>query len=266
MMDNTSIKQSTYIDDLKKEVKELEKKYSDVMLKRKELEQKIYVFKLEYDAVISPYYLKKLAIDAEITRILNEKNKKFYDVDENISNWYKPDEVSSDDVKWQEKYYHEQQEEKEKIEKNEETMSLEDKWFLKKLYKKLVMMFHPDRFVWQEEKQVAANEIMKQINAAYTEQDLEKLKEIEKKWFEVDLEEELDEFKLLAKKEQLLDDINSIISSIDIIKESWLYQLYSKYLKMWYDLFYWEIILEIKEDIKKAEQILKELLDCKNEW
>ncbi len=255
-MDSATIKESTYIDDLKKEVKELEKKYSDVMLERKELEQKLHIFKLEYDAVISSYYLKKLAIDAEIMRILNEKNKK---IDDNILKWYEPSEVNEEDVKEQKKYYNEKKNEKEKLEKNEEKLSIEDKWFLKKLYKKLVMMFHPDRFAWQEEKQVVANEIMKQINAAYTEQDLEKLKEIEKKWFEVDLEEELDESKLLAKKEQLLDDINILKISIDLLKSTWMYKLYERCIEMWYDLFYWDVIMWIKEDIEKAEQILKHL-------
>lgn len=258
-MVNNSIKQSSYLDGLKKEIKELEKKYSDIMLDKKELEQKLYVFKLEYDAVISPYYLKKLSIDAEITRILNERNKKIDDIRRETWSEYSPDDVTKDDVKKQEKYFDEQGKEKKKLEKNEEKLSIEDKWFLKKLYKKLVMMFHPDRFAWQEEKQQAANEIMKQINAAYTEQDFEKLKEIEKKWFNVDFENDLDEPMLSAKKEQLLDDINTLNISIDLLKSTWMYKLYEKYIAMWYDLFYWDVIMWIKEDIEKAEQILKYL-------
>lgn len=134
------------------------------------------IIKREYQVRIGKLYIKDDQLDMEIIRYKNIKNLigKGYTYDETIK-------------KINEKYYAEKKifdERMEYILRDEETLSKRDtlkthtQQDIKKLWKKLLFQLHPDLTTQKEEKK-KREIIMKKINDAYTENDFEKLKNIE---------------------------------------------------------------------------------------
>lgn len=252
----TSIIKSNIIEELLKIIKKLESEFSEILLIKKNIEQELYIFKLEYDEKIAPFYLEKLKIDVKINEILKKRGIPLDRFEKD--NWYHPEVVDEEIYDSQKNYFENQGIEREKIEINIKNMSEEDSVDLKKLYKKLAMKFHPDKFAWQPEKQEKALELMKKINQAFQEQDLKKLQEIESEWFELqDNTEELDESTLIAKKNNLENNINNLKIEIEKIQMSDLYTLYATCLSNWKDIFYKKIIDDSNHDIKEAKKLLQ---------
>ncbi len=258
---DTSIKTSDIIQNLIKEIEKLEKEFSEILLNKKNTENELYLFKLDYDSKIAPFYLKKLKIDAQIGEILKTRwiSLERFEKD----NGYQPEIIDQEWFESQKEYFENQNTEREKIEENIKNMSENDSVEFKKLYKKLAMKFHPDKFVWQQEKQQKALELMKKINNAFQEQDLDQLQRIESEWFDLqDSTSWLDENSLIMKKNDLEYHINNTKLDIEKIQISELYTLYLTYLAHWKDKFYLKIIEDAKNDIQEATkllQILKEM-------
>lgn len=98
---------------------------------------------------------------------------------------------------------------------------------LKKIWKRLISMFHPDLIQDQQEKK-KREEIIKQINRAYEEHDLEVLKKIE---YEADVTESSES--TIEKLETVLVDIeNQIITQDQIYQELRTSEWYSWRAKM----------------------------------
>lgn len=259
---NTWIKKSNVIEKLIKEIEKLEKDFSEILLSKKNTENELYLFKLEYDSRIAPFYLEKLEIDAQINQILKKRGISLERFQKD--NKYQPEII---DQKWfeeQKEYFENQNTEKEKIEENIKNMSEIDFVDFKKLYKKLAMKFHPDRFALQPEKQEKALELMKKLNQAFQERDLDKLQKIEAEGFDLqDAENQLDEDKLITKKNKLENNIETTNLDIEQIYKSDLYKLYKSYIEQGKEKFYKNIIDEIKNDILEATQILNILKEMK---
>lgn len=259
---NTSLKKSDIIEKLIKEIEKLEKDFSEILLNKKNTENELHLFKLEYDSKIAPFYLEKLRIDTKINEILK---KRWIPLERfNKGNKYQPETINQESFKEQKEYFENQNTEKDKIEKNIIHMSEEDFVDFKKLYKKLAMKFHPDKFALQPEKQEKALELMKKLNQAFQERDLDMLKKLESEGFDLQYtENKLDEDKLITKKNKLESNIE--ITSLDIgqIYKSDLYKLYKSYIEQGEEKFYTKIIDEIKNDIIEATQLLNILKEMK---
>ena len=257
---DTSIKISEVIQKLIKEIEKLEKDFSENLLNKKNLENELYLFKLDYDSKIAPFYLEKLKIDAQIGEILKKRWIPLERFQDNIK--YQPEVIDQETFEEQKEYFENQSTEREKIEENIRNMSEEDFDDLKKLYKKLAMKFHPDKFASQAEKQQKASELMKKLNQAFQERDLDKLQKIEAEWFDLQDEwDQLDENLLLTKKNNLETNIENIKIEIVQIWESGLYRLYKSYIEQWEKQFYTKIIEETKNDIEEATKLLNVLAE-----
>jgi len=261
----SSIVKSNLIDELLQEVKRLENEFSEMLLTKKNLEQNLYIFKLEYDSKISPFYLQKLKIDLQINEILKKRwipLDRFKDKDS-----YNPEIVDEETFDTKKDYFENQEVEKGKIEFNIKSMSEEDLIDMKKLYKKLAMKFHPDKFNGQSEQKDKALELMKKINQAFQEQDFDKLKRIAAEGLEIqEIENQLDENVLITKKNELENNIESLRIEIVQIWKSGLFQLYKSYMELWNDNFYERIIEKTKKDIKEANNLLSILKEMPIQW
>src|SRR5258706_458700 len=79
----------------------------------------------------------------------------------------------------------------------------------KKLWKRLIVKFHPDLVIDVEEK-IQREEIVKKLNQAYREHDIDVLRA-----FETDLENDLLENKSIEKLEMILVDLENMILRVD---------------------------------------------------
>ena len=257
---DTTLRENENIAKLIKEIENLEKDFSEILLTKKNIENELYMFKLDYDWRIAPFYLEKLKIDAQINEILKKRWIPLDRFEDDTS--YIPEIIDEEEFESQKEYFENQNTQREKIEETTKNITEDDLLELKKLYKKLAMKFHPDKFASQPEKQPRAVELMQKINEAFQEKNLEKLQQIEAEWFDLqDSDNEVDEDVLFNKKYNLERNIESIKIEIEQLQKAGIYTLYATYLREWEESFYKQIIEATKKDIEEASKLLSILAE-----
>jgi hypothetical protein len=147
------------------------------ILKNEMLRVNLDMARQEYMVKIGSLFLKDNTLDLEIIRLRNilhlmEEGMTYEDAVENVAKTYYAEQLQFETeqakIKLEEEIYSKREEHKPLI-----TVDL------KKLWKKLIALFHPDLTQNAAEKK-RRTEIMMQINRAYEEGDFEQLQQIEK--------------------------------------------------------------------------------------
>ena len=232
---NTSLDEPLEKRELEKVISEREKKLNTLIDEIEQLKIDLTVVKQEYDVKIGRLYLKLDEVDLEIL--------KFKKIEDLISKGFSFEEAQKIVEETLKKRREQIEEEYKKLDEEEKDIesrrdiSEEDKAELKKLWRKLAHKYHPDKANGNEE-------MMKKINKAYAEGDLETLRAINKNEIGADIEVKTIEA-LKSKLAGLEKSINKISKEFEQLKRS-----------EWYIL---------KENIDKAKKqkrdILSELAD-----
>lgn len=221
--------------ELKKAISEKEKKLSTLIDEIEQLKIDLTLVKQEYDVRVGRLYLQLDEVNLEIL--------KFKKIDDLISKGFSFEEAQKvvEEIlrkrrKQIEEEYKKLDEEEKNIE-NRRNISEEDKAELKKLWHKLAHKFHPDKANGNER-------MMKKINKAYADGDLETLRAIDQNEATTDIEAKTIEA-LKNKMAGLEKSIKKIHQEFEQLKKS-----------EWFIL---------KENIRKAKKqkrdILSELAD-----
>ena len=165
--------------ELKKAISEKEKKLSTLIDEIEQLKIDLTLVKQEYDVRVGRLYLQLDEVNLEIL--------KFKKIDDLISKGFSFEEAQKvvEEIlrkrrKQIEEEYKKLDEEEKNIE-NRRNISEEDKAELKKLWHKLAHKFHPDKANGNER-------MMKKINKAYADGDLETLRAIDQNEATTDIE------------------------------------------------------------------------------
>ena len=232
---NTSLDEPLEKRELEKAISEREKKLNALIDEIEQLKIDLTVVKQEYDVKVGRLYLKLDEVDLEILKF-----KKIEDLISRGFSFEEAQKVVEETLRKRREQIKEEYKKLDEEEKNIESrkdISEEDKAELKKLWRKLAHKYHPDKANGNEE-------MMKKINKAYAEGDLETLRAIDQN--EVGAAIEVKTIEALKNKLAGLEkSINKIGKEFEQLKHS-----------EWYIL---------KENIKKAKKqkrdILSELAD-----
>lgn len=176
---NTSLDEPLEKRELEKVISEREKKLNTLIDEIEQLKIDLTVVKQEYDVKIGRLYLKLDEVDLEIL--------KFKKIEDLISKGFSFEEAQKIVEETLKKRREQIEEEYKKLDEEEKDIesrrdiSEEDKAELKKLWRKLAHKYHPDKANGNEE-------MMKKINKAYAEGDLETLRAIDKNEIGADIE------------------------------------------------------------------------------
>ena len=176
---NTSLDEPLEKRELEKVISEREKKLNTLIDEIEQLKIDLTVVKQEYDVKIGRLYLKLDEVDLEIL--------KFKKIEDLISKGFSFEEAQKIVEETLKKRREQIEEEYKKLDEEEKDIesrrdiSEEDKAELKKLWRKLAHKYHPDKANGNEE-------MMKKINKAYAEGDLETLRAINKNEIGADIE------------------------------------------------------------------------------
>lgn len=152
---------------LKKTISEKEKELAELITDTEQLKNSLSAIKQRYDTEIGRLYLQLDEIEIEISQLKT--------VEELVAKWLSREEAEM--IIWErtrkekekiQKQYAEIQEQENEIEKRKKITEDEQKE-LKQLYKKLALKFHPDL-------NKGDDSLMKKINQAYEQNDLEALR------------------------------------------------------------------------------------------
>jgi hypothetical protein len=147
------------------------------LTKNEMLRVELEMVKQEYDVRVGSLYLKDNQLDLEIIKYRNikslmEQGISFEKAVEALQETYYAEQLEMEQeaerMRFEEVIFHKREE------ITDESLLLD----IKKLWKQLITKFHAD-LVQDPEEKMRRNEIMKQINLAYEEQDIDKLKRIE---------------------------------------------------------------------------------------
>lgn len=221
--------------ELEKAISEREKKLNVLIDEIEQLKIDLTVVKQEYDVRVGRLYLKLDEVDLEILKF-----KKIEDLISKGFSFEEAQKVVKETLRKRREQIEEEYkklDEEEKDIENRKDISKEDKAELKNLWRKLAHKYHPDKANGNEE-------MMKKINKAYAEGDLETLRAIDQNEVDADIEVKTIE----ALKNRLVGlekSIKKIHQEFEQLKKS-----------EWYIL---------KENIEKAKKqkrdILSELAD-----
>ena len=238
--------------ELKKVVSEKEKKLNKLIEKLEQLKIDLTIIKQEYEIKVGRLYIRLDEIDLEILKFkkiedLINKGFSFEEAKKNIEENLKE---KQEQIK---KEYQKIDDEGKEFE-SRRNISKEEEDELKKIWRKLAMKYHPDKANGNEE-------LMKKINKAYTEGDLETLETIDKGEYPETISEELtiDELrKRLIIVEQSIKKVSQEIEQLQ--KSEWfiLKENIEKAKNQNRDLLS-ELAEKILTDIAKKENQLKEL-------
>jgi len=238
--------------ELKKVVSEKEKKLNKLIEKLEQLKIDLTIIKQEYEIKVGRLYIRLDEIDLEILKFkkiedLINKGFSFEEAKKNIEENLKE---KQEQIK---KEYQKIDDEGKEFE-SRRNISKEEEDELKKIWRKLAMKYHPDKANGNEE-------LMKKINKAYTEGDLETLETIDKGEYPETISEELtiDELrKRLIIVEQSIKKVSQEIEQLQ--KSEWfiLKENIEKAKEQNRDLLS-ELSEKILTDIAKKENQLKEL-------
>ncbi len=227
------------------------------------LQQSLYLFNIEYKATLAPYFLEKLTIDNQITKIIT-KLRELSDTSLLEDMDYDPIETSDEDIAKEEEYYQQQQAQQKIITTQEKNLSDDDKVLIKKLYKELMMKFHPDRYWFDSELQKRATALTQEINEAYRNSDLAKLRSLQEQYkngfddYESKSLVQIPLQDLISCKERLENMILDIEFDYKRLRNNELYIMYQQYIiyqnqgKNFFDI----LIKEIQEEILIAKDVL----------
>lgn len=188
--------------------------------KNEMLRVELEMVKQEYDVRVGSLYLKDNQLDLEIIKYRNikslmEKGSTFEDAVQTLQNTYYAEELEME--KEQEKMRFEQL----IYEKREAVQDESVIKNIKSLWKKLITKYHADLVQDSSEKE-KREKIMKQINLAYEEQDLDKLQRIERDEYSIFPAE-----RTVEKLEEILVQIEN-----DIIKQ--IHEYHEQRMSEWY--------------------------------
>lgn len=248
---NTSIDEPLEKRELEKAISEKEKKLNALIDEIEQLKIDLTVVKQEYDVKVGRLYLKLDEVDLEILKF-----KKIEDLISGGFSFEEAQKIVEETLRKRreqiEEEYKKLDEEKKDIESRRD-ISEEDKAELKKLWRKLAHRYHPDKANGNEE-------MMKKINKAYAEGDLETLRAIERNEIGADIEVKTIEA-LKNKLAGLEKSINKISQEFEQLKHSeWhiLKENIDKARKQKRDIL-GELADKVLTDIAKKENQLGEL-------
>jgi len=221
--------------ELQKAVSDKEKQLNGLIEAIEQLKIDLTAVKQEYDVKVGRLYLKLDELDLEILKF-----KKIEDLINKGFSFEEAQKIVEETLKKRreqiEEEYKKLNEEEKEVESHK-SISAEDKEELKKLWRKLAHKYHPDKAGGNEE-------MMKKINKAYAEGDLETLRAIDQNVVGNDIEKLTIEA-LKSKLAGLETSIKKIHQEYELLKKS-----------EWFIL---------KENIEKANKhnrdILSELAD-----
>ena len=239
-----------------------ERELSELIEEKADLENQLKALEKEYDKEVSPLILELEKVEIQIREfkkrldLLNKTNKEKDKIEDSIKENFKEDWQSWND-------HHEEIEDSKKGE-NETVFTQEYLEELKKLYKTLAQMFHPDKATDATQKELF-HAIMVQINTAYSNNDLESLKEIFYTYSVEFNQKETSLFRTLEKKLFLFEKVKSkylkIIRELEEIKMSSVYDLYNRFISsgLKLDQFLQGMINNIEQDINDKKTLLEQL-------
>ncbi|HET9946692.1 MAG TPA: hypothetical protein VFQ63_01380 [Patescibacteria group bacterium] len=181
-------------------------------LKVEELQMELDLIQHEYNVRIGYLILKDNQLDLEIIQLRNLQTLMENGMTYDQAVRFEEDKFYNEIIEMQEKQK-EIDEEKEFLEKREE-VSEDVQKEIKELWKKLIRQFHPDLTTDKEEKK-KREELMKSINNAYAQNDIDTLKTFHTNWF-VGQQKEVS----VEELENVLIEIENMIS---FWKEKWIY-------------------------------------------
>ena len=203
------IDESFEVKELKKEISIKEKELAEIITDTENLKNELSILKQKYDSEIGRLYLQLDEIEIEISQ--------FKTIEELVEKWLSREEAEM--IIWErtrkeqekiQKQYSAIQEQEDEIEKRKK-ISDEEQKELKQLYKKLALKFHPDMYNGDDT-------LMKKINQAYEQNDLEALRLLDqtdslwdtlRNWLE-DLVNRLEKLnKLIENKAKELEDLKN---------------------------------------------------------
>lgn len=201
--------------------------------------------------------LEKLEEELQIQEEELEKIKKFIE-DKEVENEYKNAWKTYEQFENEYEHIKDEQDSKLKI-------SDDEKKVLKKLYKKAARLCHPD--IVSDELKEKAHELMQKLNEAYSKKDISKVKEILHSLqngtsFEVSSDAIEDKELLKTKIKEYKENIKTIKSEIDEIKEDDTYQTISS-LDDW-DEYFEEMKSELEKEKNRLESEAGEIFEEKN--
>ena len=227
---NTTLDEPLEKRELEKAISEKEKKLNTLIEEIEQLKIDLTIVKQEYDVKVGRLYLKLDEVDLEIL--------KFKKIEDLISKGFSFEEAQKIVEETLKKRREQIEEEYKKLDEEEKDIesrkyiSEEEKEELKKLYFKLAHKFHPD-------KANGSEEMMKKINKAYAEGDIETLCAINRSETGADIEVKTIEA-LKNKLAGLEKSIKKISQEFEQLKRS-----------EWYIL---------KENIEKAKKQKRDIL------
>jgi len=227
---NTSLDEPLEKRELEKTISEREKKLNALIDEIEQLKIDLTVIKQEYDVKVGRLYLKLDEVNLELL--------KFKKIEDLISKGFSFEEAQKVVEETLRKRREQIEEEYKKLDEEEKDIesrkdiSEKDKVELKKLWRKLAHKYHPDKANGNEE-------MMKKINKAYAEGDLETLRVIDQNEVGADIEVKTIEA-LKNKLVGLEKSINKISKEFEQLKRS-----------EWYIL---------KENIDKAKKQKRDIL------
>lgn len=176
---NTSLDEPLEKRELEKNISEKEKVLDKLIDKIEQLKINLTTIKQEYEIKVGRLYLKLDEVDLEILKF-----KKIEDLINKGFTFEEARNLAEETLKTKreqiEEEYKKLDEEEKDIESRKD-ISEEDKIELKKLWRKLAHKYHPDKANGNEE-------MMKKINKAYSEDDLETLRSIDQNEIDADIE------------------------------------------------------------------------------
>ncbi|NCU42018.1 MAG: hypothetical protein EOM19_04875 [Candidatus Moranbacteria bacterium] len=237
--------------ELEKTISEKEKELNALIEKIEQLRIDLTVVKQEYEIKVGRFYLKLDEFDIEIF--------KFKKIEDLISKGFSFEEAQKAVEETLKKRREQIKEEYKKLDEEEKevesrkNISAEEKEELKKLWHKLAHKFHPDKMNGNEE-------MMKKINKAYVESDLETLRTIDQNEVGADIEVKTIEA-LKSKLVGLEKSINKISLEFEQLKHSEWFVLKENIekAKMQKRDILSELAEKVLTDISKKENQLDEL-------
>jgi len=232
---NTTLDEPLEKRELEKAISEKEKKLNTLIEEIEQLKIDLTIVKQEYDVKVGRLYLKLDEVDLEILKF-----KKIEDLINKGFSFEEAQKIVEETLKKRREQIEEEYKKLDEEEKDIESrkyISEEEKEELKKLYFKLAHKFHPD-------KANGSEEMMKKINKAYAEGDIETLCAINRSETGADIEVKTIE-ELKNKLAGLEKSIKKISQEFEQLKRS-----------------EWFILKENIEKAKKQKRdILNELAD-----
>lgn len=197
---------------LQKLIKQKKEQLTKLITKTELLKVELDMAKQEYDVRVGNLYLKDNQLDLEIIYLRNVIQL----MDSGLSYKAAVEQLNDTYYAKQREYEfeREQMREGEKIFKQrEEIKSKEVINEIRKIWKKLVAIFHPD-LVQDKETKKQYEEMMKQINQAYEEHNLKKLKQLEKQARPI-----YDDQNTVEDLENILEDIENQLREQNILHQ-----------------------------------------------